>query len=1121
MNIKRVVYNLAKTLLILTLVLAVISGAALYFLPGFIQSKLVDLIQEATGRKTSIAKVDFSVMPLQLNLHDFAMLELNGQPFASFNHFDIKINTKKSIAQSELVIDQLILDQPIVHIARTKNGDFNFKDLIKKETKKKEEASTPLPPFTINKLIIAKGKLTWKDAKPSQPEQEIVTPINVNVENLTSKADIPANVDFSLALGSGGQFNWKANAGINPIKSAGHIKLDKIKLQHLKTLALQDLEFDLKGDELIELDYVVAKTDKATTVAIKKSNIEFHDVQVAKDNILQLNVPKLALTGEYDLSIDKALKLTVKQSKLALQDSQFSQAANNMLVKIPAITLESDINVSQSDQQLAVNVNSSKLSLQNALFTTDQPGRIQVKAPSIILESQCDVSRQADKLDIITKNGKLTLQDLQLSEQGKDLALVKVPEFSVQGAGVNVNKQQVTVDLVSASNAEVKAWLDAAGINFQTLFAGQKSESPVKTASLVSTEKAPAQASTNPWNIQVNNIKVANFGLSFEDRTLKKPTTMTAKPINASLSNYNNQTGTKLPFDLSVDVNQTGAVKLKGNTVLSPLSASVAVDVKKLDLEKFQPYVDRYLRLDIIDGDFQVDGNVTVATVKQDQLDIKFKGNTGVSNFLTRDQIKNKDFVKWQDLTLKDVNADVLANKYSAAALVINKPYARVIIKKDKSVNFQDILPAPNTKTATPVKVAAAPVKPNPGSTSSKINFKLDKIQIIDGASDFADLSLILPFAAKIKSLDGGASGINSDKNSIIKADLKGNAYDLAPVDISGEISPFQNTYDITVNFDGMPMPLISSYMVQFAGYKIEKGKITLGLNYKIANGQLTASNKIMIDQLELGEKVENPNAVSLPLELAIALMKDSEGKIKIDVPISGSMEDPQFSISHIIVDALINVITKIVTSPFTAISSLMGSQEDLSSVTFAAGSKELSKTEMTKLDTLAKALKEKQQLNIDIKGTAFQDLDWPQLSDDALYDQIRQILASELNKEAARKTRAENVYLSEGDYNRILAKLFIEKFPTMAERTIFGKPKLINPEAGDFYAVAKQKMSDVIQPELQRLKDLANERAKAIAQYLVQKGGVANERVYILDTAIDPKREKQEIASVLTLKTK
>ncbi|MEQ1530892.1 MAG: DUF748 domain-containing protein, partial [Methylococcales bacterium] len=513
---------------------------------------------------------------------------------------------------------------------------------------------------------------------------------------------------------------------------------------------------------------------------------------------------------------------------------------------------------------------------------------------------------------------------------------------------------------------------------------------------------------------------------------------------------------------------------------------------------------------------------LALATTKKDQLDIKFKGNSGIADLLTRDQLKNKDFIKWHDLTFKNIAADVLANQYSAEALIINKPYARVIINKDKTMNFKDVLPAEQnkptpSKAPTPVKTAAK--SPAASSAAPKIRFKLDKVQIIDGSSDFADLSLILPFAAQIKSLDGGANGISSEQKSTIKVDLKGNAYDLAPVTISGDISPYLGDYNISLNFDGMPMPLISSYMVQFAGYKIEKGKMTLGLNYKVVSGQLTASNNILIDQLELGEKVEHPDAVSLPLELAITLMKDSDGKIKIDVPITGSLEDPQFSISHIIVDALFNVISKVITSPFRAIGSLMGSDEDLSTVNFSAGSTELSKAQISKLDSVAKALKEKPQLNIDIKGTAFQDQDWPQLSDDALYDQIKKVRAAEINKEGGRKIRAENVELAKDDYNRVLAQLFMEKFPLMAEKSIFGTPKLVNPEAGDFYAVAKQKMSDVIQPEQQRLKDLAAERAKAIAKYLMNQGGIANQRIFILDTAIDPKRDNTDIASVLSLK--
>ena len=199
----------------------------------------------------------------------------------------------------------------------------------------------------------------------------------------------------------------------------------------------------------------------------------------------------------------------------------------------------------------------------------------------------------------------------------------------------------------------------------------------------------------------------------------------------------------------------------------------------------------------------------------------------------------------------------------------------------------------------------------------NKPYFKLGKIQVTDGSSDFSDLSLILPFAAPIKSLDGGASGVSSEQKSIVTVALKGNAYDLSPVDVKGEISPYLGDYNVEINFNGLPMPLVSPYMVQFAGYKVEKGKLTLGLKYNVVNKKLTASNSIFIDQFELGEKVENPNAVSLPLKLAVALLKDSSGKIKMDVPITGSLDDPKFSVGAIVVDALMNVISKVVTSPF------------------------------------------------------------------------------------------------------------------------------------------------------------------------------------------------------------
>ena len=429
-----------------------------------------------------------------------------------------------------------------------------------------------------------------------------------------------------------------------------------------------------------------------------------------------------------------------------------------------------------------------------------------------------------DQLDVTFKGNtginNLLIRDQLLKEKGKDKVLVKIPVFTLQGIDFNLGNQELALDSVSANNADFEAWLNPDGvINYQTLFPVSKSEEIIIEKTVAKT----VEPQTATWKIKVNNMALTNFGLNFEDQTLKKPVGMNLKPINLKLKNYSNKKGAKFPVQLSVGMNKTGLITLKGDTVIEPLSARLDLDVKNIDLEKFQPYFDKFVHLDVVDGALHIDGKVSVAKQAQDKLDIKFKGDAGIASLLTRDQTLHKDLVSWEDLTLKKLDVDLLANRYSAAALVMDKPYARVTINKDKSVNFNDIVISDNSKPEKLAKTA-----PNKPAGLNKPYFKLGKIQIVDGSSDFSDLSLILPFAAPIKNLDGGASGVSSDQKSTVTVDLKGNAYDLAPVDIKGKISPYLGDYNVELNFNGLPMPSVSPYMAQFAGYKIEKGMMTL-----------------------------------------------------------------------------------------------------------------------------------------------------------------------------------------------------------------------------------------------------------------------------------------------------
>lgn len=1130
----------------------IISGYAVlgfYLLPAVLKSKIPDIIHEQTGREASVANIEFNPFKFIASIQGFKIEEKNGEPFVGFENFMLDINGFQSLGQLALVVDEIALIKPAVHLAKGKDGKFNFEDMAKpknKEEPKKDDGE--LFPLHLVKLSIKEGKLSWDDKHFNKPVSEEIFPINLDVSDLSTEQGSKGKLDFNLALKSGGKLEWTTSAGINPVFSEGGIKLDKLQLRKLLALALSDNDaFDLQGNGLLNIDYKVELDKKNLKFDIKKSKLELRDFQFA-DKTTDKNLLKSPSIGiETDCIATLAnnnIDVVIKKAKLSSRDLQFSnQAPEPISVSIPEFSHETDVTVTQTKDELKVAANKATLAIKNLLLNGLNQQKVEVKIPDLALETSYQLGLTQNAKDIHVSRGKFEFHDLHLAEKGDNATLVKIPAFGLSDMDVDLKNREVKIASITSKDAEFQAWLNPDGsLNYQKLVPTQEGKKvevtnpdyataktvdfkeDVETAANVATAAAQPVLPEKDWLLNVATLELNNYMVNFEDRSLKKKTTMIAKPINLKVNNITNKPEAKLPFQLDIGFNKTGSIKLKGDTVISPLSAKIDLDVKNIALRDFQPYVEKFARLYLLDGKFNVDGNLAIKQPPDKPLDVKFKGNTGIASLLTRDKILNKDFVKWKNLTFKNVDVDLLANRYSAATLLIEKPFAKVTIRKDKTVNFSDIMVADKgvpDKSAKPVK-PSKPAKTEKGKAtqSAKPIFKLDQVKIVEGSSDFADLSLILPFAAQIESLDGGAKGISSDQKSTVKVDLKGSAYDLAPVDIAGEISPYLGNYDISIKFDGLPMPLVTPYMVQFAGYKIEKGKLTLGLRYQVEKGKLNASNSILIDQLELGEKVDNPNAVSLPLELAIALLKDSSGKIKLDVPLTGSLEDPKFSISGIIVDALVNVLTKIVTSPFNAIASLVGSEENLSVVGFGPGKYELDEKEMKKLDDVAKALKEKPVLNLEIKGAAFEEQDWPVLREDALLEQLKALKAEEMSKEEGRKVGLEQFKLSEDDYNDLLADAFIKRFPTMAEKSLLGTPKLLSPLTGDFYQVARQKMAELIKPEPKRLKDLASNRSQAIAKYMAQKGGIPNERIFILDSAVDPKRDGKSIDSALSLKT-
>jgi hypothetical protein len=275
----------------------------------------------------------------------------------------------------------------------------------------------------------------------------------------------------------------------------------------------------------------------------------------------------------------------------------------------------------------------------------------------------------------------------------------------------------------------------------------------------------------------------------------------------------------------------------------------------------------------------------------------------------------------------------------------------------------------------------------------------------------------------------------------------------------------------------------------------------------------------MLIEQFELGEKVKSPHANDAPLDLAVALLKDMNGIIKLDVPVVGTLNDPHFDLSSVIGDALINVMTNVITSPFQAIAKLLGTDENLSTIEFAAGQSELTTWQQQKLDGLATVLRQRDVLKLEIKGTAFENQDWPVLREIALEDYFKALKAEEMNRQTTQKTRAEYIDLTDDDKQRFIVDEFTTKFPHLIKQTLLGHIELVETEPGDFYTVARKKLAERLPVDPKRLNKLAASRARAIAKYIVQQGNIPNERVFILDTTLNPSRENDEINALLFIK--
>ncbi|WP_313364697.1 DUF748 domain-containing protein, partial [Pseudomonas sp.] len=565
--------------------------------------------------------------------------------------------------------------------------------------------------------------------------------------------------------------------------------------------------------------------------------------------------------------------------------------------------------------------------------------------------------------------------------------LVRLANLEVSETSIDLARQLVTVGKVRSEKLETWAALEKDGqLDWQKLFASQpakptpKEKAEPATAEPSADEKA-AKAPSKPWQVLLKDVQLRNYQAHLADRSQKEPVALDVGPLNLDMQGFDSLNQSPFTLKLDTGIGKQGKLQAAGEVNLAPVTAKLDVSTRDIDLRVAQAYISPFIRLELRSGMLASDLKVNLTSTEP--LAFSVAGKAQVNQLHTLDTIKGRDFVKWQQVNvdgLSYVHGDAL----SIDKVTLLQPYARFIINEDRTTSVDDLLiPQP---AGAP---ASSPAKPASATAGKPLGIRIGQIDINDGSANFADLTLTPNFATAIQQLNGQIGTIDNRKPTPAKVDVKGKVDRYAPVTIKGALNPFNPlaSLDIATSFKRVELTTLTPYSGKFAGFRIRKGRLNLDLHYLITNGQLKAENKVVVEQLQLAEKVDSPDAVDLPIRLAIALLKDTEGRISIELPVSGDLNNPQFSVMPIVWQTLRNLVLRAAQAPFKFIGGLIsgGGSEDLGTVAFAPGSSELSGDAQSTLDKLASALKERPELRLEIEGTSAQSSDGPLIAQQRL----------------------------------------------------------------------------------------------------------------------------------------
>lgn len=683
------------------------------------------------------------------------------------------------------------------------------------------------------------------------------------------------------------------------------------------------------------------------------------------------------------------------------------------------------------------------------------------------------------------KSLQLDLNQLDLIRQQAQLGTVNLQGLSV-GAQRLVNGNMDLAELAPAT---------------------PRASAPVSTGGKRARKAAPP---ASPWHWHIDHFALDDGAVALTDRkTPGKPYTFRVSKISLKADGLSDNMHQSLKLDTSGTIGKNGSYQVNGKLTPQPLDAQLHIKTTRLNLAPFENYGSVPLNVIVSSAFLTSDGRVRYLQ-HADQSKIDYRGRVTLGRVRVQDKVSGDDFLRWQALTLSGLSVRLGdgAPRVSIGTLALDQIYARLIINANGRLNTQDVVANPTA--AAPVSVTRAETTPAPATSApapavaSNLpapQIHIGAITVTNSQLNYTDNFIKPNYTANITQLTGKIGGFGTEAGPPADLSLQGELDDNSPVDIEGSINPLAPVafLDISGKAEGIELTNLSAYSGKYTGYPITKGRLNADVHYKLDQRKLSADNHIFIDQLTFGDRIEGKGISHLPVKLAVALLKDSQGRIDVHLPVSGSLDDPKFSIGGLVWHAFVNLIGRAVTAPFRLLASAFssGSGQDLGYVEFAPGSSALNADAQKRLTLIVKALTDKPSLNLDIIGRTDPAKDESGLRTVTVDQLVRAEQRDDEGGKEDAKAPGTEAPLSPDDYNKYLTKAYKHaKFKK--PRDLIGLTKSQPPD------VMKSMLEANVPTDTDAMRHLAQQRADAVRSWL--RGKVPDKRLFVLAPKLDAK---------------